>query len=342
MSTEKIVSRPEVLSDDFVPDKLHARDEYLTQLKTCLAPALKGRKPLHALLVGPSGSGKTAVAKTMLKNASASQIPNAYVNCWDTPSFYAILDNIVAQLGILRAEKIDTGFKIKVIEEHLRKKPSILVLDEIDKLPPKEANSALYNLSSMGNTGLICIAQDKHFFHSLEERVQARLYPTLIIFGSYSDAQVSEIVRHRSSHALADAAIDEAQLRFIASQCGGNARIGLEILRKAASFAEQDRAGKITRNHLKLASIASNGSKRDYLLSQNEHLRLLYDIIKENPGIVSGELWNAYNARCLREKKQPVANRTFSLYARKLCFLHLIVAERAGTRGNVRKFRIAD
>ncbi|MBI4446902.1 MAG: AAA family ATPase [Acidobacteria bacterium] len=344
MSADKIIVKPEILSEGFVPETIHGRSEHLAQLRNCLAPALKGRKPLHALLTGPTGSGKTAVGKAALSMLRESKVPIAFVNCRLNNSFYAILDQVVAQLGILRAEKIDTGFKIKAVEEYLEGRPAVIVLNEIDTLTPKERNSVLYNLTGIGNIGLVCICEDAHFLHSLEEEAKSRLYPTHIEFQPYEHQDMAQIIRDRCTAALAEGAVEQKHIDFIAAQSEGNIRIALEILRKAASFAEQDGKQRLSVKHLKLASLAANGSKRDYLLSQNEHYRIIYEIVQKNSpeGIMSGHLWKAYTDFCYQESKQPVANRTFLLYLKKLQYLSLVMAERAGIRGNVRRWRVRE
>lgn len=91
-----------------------------------------------------------------------------------------------------------------------------------------------------------------------------------------------------------------------------------------------------------MAAVANNDHRREYLLSRNEHFHIIYGIIKANPGIMSGRLWKTYNNYCTKQEREPVAHRTFSLYLRKLTFLSLITTERAGTRGNVRKFRVSE
>ena len=154
MPPTSIVLRPEVFSEDYIPQVLHAREEHLEQLMSCLAPALKRRKPLHALLIGPSGTGKSLVARTALAKLRAQSVASVYINCCEASSLYAILDAIIHELVILRAEKIDTTFKLKAINDRLRGKPLVVVLDEIDRLSPKERSAAIYNLTTMGSTGL--------------------------------------------------------------------------------------------------------------------------------------------------------------------------------------------
>ena len=335
-----IVLHPAVFTEQFIPTKAHDRYEHLDQLNTCLAPATRGRRPLNALLIGPSGSGKTLVAKLAFGKLREAGVPAVYVNCWESDSLYAILEKIVRDLGVLNAERIDTAFKGKAIEHYLRGRPLVVFLDEVDKLMPKERNVTLYSLLSLGTVGLACLAEDRHFFQGLEDRVQARLYPTQIGFGPYHDEDILAIIRDRCTAGLSDRSVGDAELRYIASQSGGSARIALEILRRAASLAEQKRAPAVGRQHVEQACLASNGSRIDYLLDlHGQHFRMIYTLIKEHPGILSNELWQTYRAMCQNLEQTPVASRTLSWYLRKLFVLRLITAERAGPRGNLKRYR---
>ena len=134
MKTNGILLKPDVLIEEFVPRELHGRKEQIEQLRRCLAPALKQRKPINALLFGPSGSGKTVTVKTVA--ASLGQVAFTYVNCRERNTLYAILNVIANKLEIPGAERIDTAYKIMAIEDHLQGRPAVFVLDEVDKLQP--------------------------------------------------------------------------------------------------------------------------------------------------------------------------------------------------------------
>jgi archaeal cell division control protein 6 len=342
MHYEKLIMNPEVLTEDFVPDSIPSRNEHFEVLKRCISPAMKGQKPIHVLLFGPSGSGKTIVAKAGLSWLQSNHVWCVYVNCREQDTLYAVLSTISIELRILGAEKIDTAHKLKAIEEHLKESPLVVVLDEADKLLPKERNSIVYALSSMGNTGLVCICEDKDFYYSLEESVKSRVFPTFIEFQPYDANSIFEILKCHCSAALAEGSICATDLKFIALHSSNNARIALEILRKAISLSEQDCEQKITKATIKLALATSNGGRKEYLLKRNEHFRIIYDIVAKNPGIMSGHLWKKYENCCMKKNTKSVAERTFSLYLRRLCFLSLLAAERAGIRGNVRKYHIVE
>jgi cell division control protein 6 len=218
----------------------------------------------------------------------------------------------------------------------------LLVLDDVDRLVPKETNAVIYHLASLGKAGLICISADARFYGSLEQQTKSRFYPSEIEFPLCKESDLADILRHRSFLAFREGAVKDEDLLYVASQSGGNAQIALEILRKAAAFAEQERSSCIFRKHLEVASVASNGSKREQLLTRNPHVRLLYEIIRDNPDVLSGQLRKLYNHVCQRDRRQPVAYRTVVYHLKSLSSLSLIVWEPAGIHGNARRYRVAE
>jgi len=69
-----------------------------------------------------------------------------------------------------------------------------------------------------------------------------------------------------------------------------------------------------------------------------EHHRLIYQIIKENPGITSSKLLTTYRELCRRMGLRPKSDRSVSNYISTLLGFDLIRSERIKIRGNVRKF----
>ena len=99
---EKCIFRDEsILLPDFLPEALPGREREVRELVYCLQPASENRQPENALLYGPPGTGKTSAAKFVLKSLSEySQRPlTVYINCWESPSRFAILGFLSAALA---------------------------------------------------------------------------------------------------------------------------------------------------------------------------------------------------------------------------------------------------
>lgn len=151
-----ILANPDILSENNLPPEIHTRDGQFKKIGMCLRPITEGRKPMNCWLYGKPGVGKTATARwTLRKLDKEAGIQGVYVNCWENPTFFSVLECIARELRILGAEKLGTSFKLARLKRHLSNQKIVLVLDEIDQPPPKERNAILYNLSEISTAGLI-------------------------------------------------------------------------------------------------------------------------------------------------------------------------------------------
>lgn len=340
---KRILIDHDALDEHYVPRRLTGREPQLNQLEFCLAPALKGNKPQHCLLHGDPGTGKTATTKFLLKKLEHEWgVRGVYVNCWEYNSFYAVTDRIIAELRMLGAEKFSTRFKLERLEQFLGGKPFIIVLDEIDQPCPRERDSMLYSLSSLGKIGLIAVCKNKNTLFGLDDRVRSRLQPTTIQFSPYSPNDFVSILATRAERALVPGAWNTTTLRKIASLSGGDARVAIRTLKNAAYHAESDRESRIVAEHVVKGWNSAKNFKRSFLLNKlTEHHRLLYEITRKQKQILSGTLWSLYLRECNKKKIKPMAVRTYSLYTNKLIELGLIKAERALVKGKVRLLKVA-
>jgi len=338
--TNGISKQPEVLEDRHIPDRLIARERQIEELRRCLAPALRGRKPLHAWLHGEPGTGKTAVAKFVLQQLTdQTPVRGIYINCWEHRTLYSIADKLITDLRIMFADRPDVSLKLDRFAKAIGKKPFVLVLDEIDKPETKERNAILYRLSNIGNIGLVCICNSRSFLLGLDKRIQSRLSARQIGFCPYALGDVVSILKHRTEVAYENDFWNTHTLEKIAELSEGDARMAIQTLRKAAEIAESSDAPQISEEHLNNAWNSTNELKKKYMLEGlTEHHRILHDIIKEQPGISSGKLWESFLKACNQEGKKPIATRTFSAYLARLIKLALIAAERAEKRDRV--FRV--
>ena len=71
-----------------------------------------------------------------------------------------------------------------------------------------------------------------------------------------------------------------------------------------------------------------------------QHHTLLYRIVMDHPGIISAKLFKTYLKECQSKNWRPVAERTFSLYMKRMTELKLLKSERARVKGRVHAYRI--
>lgn len=343
MNNRPIITNASAFAESYVPSVLVARQGEIQKLRAYLAPLLKNRPIRHIWIHGPPGTGKTCVAKSLLNELEEQHgIKGMYINCWESDTFFSILDKIVRDFRILGAERLSTLYKLERFENYLQSRPFLLILDEIDKPSPKERNSIIYNLCGIPNVGLICICNSRYFFYVLDSRVRSRLGAVLLEFKAYTREEITEILRQRAEGGLREGVYREEVLRRVAKLSGGDARVAIQTLKHAANYADVFASDRIQQDHIKSGlSIARNAKKKYVLQKLSDHHQLIYGIIQDFGEIRSGELWKEYLHRCKDAGMAGAAARTFSLYVKRLEDLGLVVSTRAlGIKGNVRVFRL--
>jgi len=333
---------PDILSERHVPQELLVREELIRRVLTSFRPLSHSRKPMNCWFFGRPGTGKTATAHWVLRKLNKEAgVRGVYVNCWENPTFFSVLDSIARELRMLGAERFSTSFKLERVKRHLSRERVVLVLDEIDQPAPRERNAILYNLSDLLTVGLICVCNSQFVYFGLEDRVKSRLNPVRILFEEYSSGELLDILNQRAQYALTPYSYTEDLLETIARLSDGDARIAIHTLKNAAYLAEHDARKEITPSHAKQAWNSAKDLKKSYLLRRlTDHHRLLYELVQKNSGILSGDLWRLYLKTCEDRQIKPIAVRTYSDYCNKLAELGLVQAKRAAIQGKVREFSV--
>jgi len=342
-SPTNVIVDDSVLGQEFLPTDLAARHPQISLLEACLEPARHGRKPTHAWLHGSPGSGKTAVARAVLaKVVREAGVAGVAINCWERDSLYEVLDQMITDLKVFHAEEHRSSVKLERLKRCLGEKRLVILLDELDKVPPAERSKILYTLDEMGNTGLICVSCSLSALFELEERVRSRINPRTINFSPYSAEEIIEILTRRAHLAIASGACPPFLIKRIAAVCSGDARVAIQTLRNAAESAEHAGRASITPRDLVSGWHDSQQAKAsDVLRRLTEDHRLLYGIVSRSKEILSTDLHRFYLKRCARHGRNPIAVRTFSGYVNQLVQMGLIRCERARVKGNVRLLKAA-
>ena len=338
-----IIRNLAALAENQLPTDLLGRESQIRELQACLAPATQGRKPLDAWLHGRPGSGKTTVARHVASELEHnSRVEVVYVNCWQLPTLFMVLQQIVESLRIIVPDNANTVVKLHRIRSKIKSSPLIVVLDEIDKTEPKERDRILYTLSSVSTVGTVAISNSRSSLFELEDRVRSRLGPTLIAFDPYRVQDLYRILEARVKLSLAPTACGAEVIEKIASLAAGDARVAIQTLRKAAQLAESQGTRSISSDQITEAASAARKLKTQYTLAKmTEHHKLLYDMVVSTPETTTGALWSSYQERCKALDKRPIAERTFNLYIHTLVVKGLIERERAAVLGNVYTVRPA-
>jgi len=107
----------------------------------------------------------------------------------------------------------------------------------------------------------------------------------------------------------------------------GDARTGLEILRRAGKRAEDKGLKQVTVEEIKEAAKEAKRFKKDFSLSKlNEHQKVIYETLQKNRKMPSGLIYREY---CKLVSK-PVVDRAYRNYMKRMVELGLIKAEGFG------------
>lgn len=313
-SQSQIIERAEFLSPDIVPEKVMGRAKQVEKLRQCLKPMAKGCPPISAWLHGPPGTGKTTIARKVAEEACSSQYRiSLYVNCWERPTLYSVVQALYEQLNIVGAETQDTSAKLARLRWALENKTVVIILDELDRSMPKERESIIYQLLQLPKTGLFCISSDSAAFFELDTRVRSKLTPAHIRLPKYSASEIKVILAERALGAFMPEVCTETVLQKVASLAAGDARAALHILLKAAIAAEDGRAGRITAKHIPTdISIWQQVEKISRIETLPQHQQLICKLVQKHSQISSTRLRRLYLIKCHNESIEPVAQRTFS------------------------------
>jgi len=338
-----IIVNPDILDETYVLPRIPGRDNQIREIASYLAPATKNMKPTNLWVHGAPGTGKTSTAKYMLKELERVNVNGFYINCWSANTLYSILDEIAREMRLFRADTQSTRVKLRRIEESLKNKSVIFVLDEIGKPQPKDRNRIIYHLCNIKNSGVVCICnsgQAGQAYNDLNGIVRSRLKPKFIEFKPYSVNDLVEILKERAVLALAPETWDESIPERIAELSKGDSRSAIQTLRDAAYHADTGNNRIITEEDVMQGYDEAKNLKKTYRLDRlTRHHRLLFNLIKESPDILSGDLWNEYIEKC-SEKVKPIARRTYTNYITGLMETGLVKAEKATVKGKTRSFKV--
>ncbi|GAB3690077.1 DNA replication protein Orc1 [Salinarchaeum chitinilyticum] len=333
-----MITDARVLQPEFTPKEVQHRDAEVNYLSSVLDPLTDGRQADPALLHGPTGVGKTCIAQFLVEQLRGSVVDlnHQYVNCWEDHSrfqtLYRLLDGIGRTVDVHR-QSTPTDVLLDRLRE-ADETPYVVILDEVDQLEDK---ALLYDLYRMPHLTMVLIANDeKGLFASMDDRLNSRLTDCEHIhFQAYREDELVAILQDRVRWGLAADAIDRSELEVIAANAGGDARVAIGTLRRAARQARDASSEHITaemiRNVVSEAKSEIRQQTVDRLTPQQE---ILYEIISEHGEIEPQPLYDAY----CEEAEDPKSRRMVRNYLSKLEHYNLVSAQ-GNTKGRTYKAR---
>lgn len=337
-----IILDSELLSDRYIPDTLIARETQMAELHRWLLAAVESRTPSHVWVYGPSGAGKTAATLSVVNQLQETHgLDNALINCWEHSSYFEVLDALVSEFRILRAEQHRSSHKLEKIGKHLGGKPCVIIVDEVDRMKPSERSATLYNLARLGAVSLVFISNDNRALAGLDERVRSRLSPCTIHFPGYQPDELFRILRARADRALLPDAAPDRALEASAEMARGDARVALRMVRNAALATDQAGQDRITVGQLEtLGSQVKEADRATRLEALTEDHRIVHQVLERFGQLTAGGLYKGYVHRCSQIGRKPLAVRTFSNYANQLVRAGLVTCVSVRGKSRERLFKI--
>jgi cell division control protein 6 len=350
IKNKNIIKNRQVLTIDYVPDKLLFRTKESTAIAQSLSVILKKGRPSNLLIFGKPGTGKTAVVKNVIEhlykktNELDINLKVPFINAKNSNTPYKILYEIAELLGINKEGKTQvyfTGLSMSEATDRIldfirrRSIKVVIVIDEIDSLVNRKGDDILYNftranerISSDQFISLIGISNSLTFKDKLDPRVKSSLSEEELVFNPYTIEQLKQILIDRCKLAFYDNVVPIGVINLCAAIAGretGDARKAIDLLRVAAEIAERSMTMKISEDHIRSAQQKID-SDTNYEILRNSTLHtklLILSIIKSKNGS-TGEIYTIYQYFCSKIQQEPLTQRRMTQIVGELDQLGLI------------------
>jgi orc1/cdc6 family replication initiation protein len=318
-----MIMKPRVLQPEFVPGDVKHRDAQINTLSTALEPVIEGNRATHSILHGPTGSGKTCIARyTVDRLQNNAKIHSHYVDCWDRRTRSAVLYDMLD--GVNRAATVHRNStppdQLRDRLEDTIDMPYVVILDEVDQLEDTDVIHDLYETS--GLTMILVTDRVEEVAADMDTRMNSRLTVfSRIVFDRYSLDELVAILRDRARLGLANDAVGQAELEYIADQAAGDARHAIGILRNAAQDAKNEGRETLSDDLIEDAVHSATRDTQEAVVNRlTPEQQVVYDIIAEQSPISTGEIHDRY----CEEVDDPKTMRTIRNWLSKLVRYNII------------------
>ena len=366
-SGKSIIKNRDILHFTYIPDIIQHRTTEQEQVTQSLLPILKQSRPSNLLVYGKPGTGKTLVVKKILNKIqdrvekSNFPIRLVYTNSKDETTLYGLLVSFGRQLGLTDKELPGTGLAISVVFNRIlinieeSKLNVILVIDEIDylaQLVSKTGKDILYQLTRAnerlkhGPLTLVGISNDLTFKEKLDPRVISSLGEEEIVFTNYNVEQIKKILEERIKEAFIPNSVEEPALNLCAALAGGehgDARRAIDLLRVAGEIAERQQSDKVTKDHVREASLKIEENKEETSLkSYPLHEKLVILAIMKAGGPSTGEIYSSYKGLCKIVGRDELTQRRITQMLSEIELSGIIAGRliHQGIHGRTKKYKL--
>jgi len=360
----RIFRNRDILSPDYIPERLPHREEEIRKVGSVLAQALRGSRPNNLFIYGLTGTGKTAVTLYVLKRlvAKARQlgvpVDYAYVNTRQRDTPYKVLADIASSVGLrVPFTGLSTAEVYARLVRALSRRTGVLivVLDEVDWLVRRRGDDLLYKLTRIGyelpmdatRVSIVGITNDVRFVEMLDARVRSSLGEEEVVFPPYNAEQLRDILWERAREAFQPGAVDDSVISYVAALAArehGDARRALDLLRVAGEVAERENAPHVTVEHVKKAWMQLERDRvREVVETLPLHARLVLAAVlivtRLQAYTTTGELYSLYRELARSLGTEAVTQRRVSDIVNELDMLGILNA-RVVSRGRYGKTKM--
>ncbi len=246
---------------DYIPDPGPYRMLQAGELAFELLDGMAGATPGYIICRGPPGTGKTACVRAIFSRIEAltpRSIP-IYVDCRIDRTRYSILSRISSNLtGRLPAEDMAESEVIDTIADHVLEHRAVLAvcLDNVDRISGSVTSHVLHVLLRMPErpevrVGVVAVFNSpySHLCSAPHAPVSSVFHPTEIVFPPFSVDEIRAILQNRVRQGLSPGVLSDELFALVMErtmECG-NIHMGLSLLRRAVTIAEQDGRRSVTR-----------------------------------------------------------------------------------------------
>jgi cell division control protein 6 len=348
MWDETLFRDPEVFEIDYVPEQFNYRDDQMKELAFQIRPSLRGGRPLNTVCRGLPGTGKTTCVKKLFEEITTTtkKVLPVYINCQIDNTKFAIFSQIYRKLTGHLPPPSGTSFKtiFDAIARIIMKDEIVLLvcLDDANYLLyENEINNVLYPLlrsyESFEGTriGVILILSDMavDLSRSIDARVSSVLCPTDIYFPPYSEEEVHTIISERVMQGFYPGVISSDMVNLVVTQTlkGGDLRVGIDLLKRAALSAERKAKRAIERDDICGAYLMSQYLHLSFSLKslkseEREIIKKLAELANDKKDMNAGDVY-----KTIRESTEISYTRFYEM-VKKFDLMRLIDLEyRSGT-----------
>jgi cell division control protein 6 len=361
VKTHHSVFRDESKLDiNFIPNRLPHRDKEKRLLMEFFGFLLKMPEKMaqRVIVTGDIGTGKTALCQrfgqdiTLEAHKYKVTLHYVHVNCREyRGKLFLILQHA---LTVLKPTFPQRGYGaeevLKALLQELDEENAhlILALDEFDSLIDAEGSDAVYNLTRLQEMrqdkpqriSLICIMRDLDATKRLDDSARSTLQRSVVRLQRYDKMQLLDILNDRVNLAFEPDAVPEDVISLtadLAQDESGNARFAIELLWRAAKYADAEELENVVPECVRQAvSNIIPSVQRSELATLGLHEKLFLlaaaEVFKESTEAYASltEIEKAYAVACEEYEEQPVSHTQLWSYLKPLSALGILKTEVSG------------